>query len=501
MSTTVINTLVSESRSVPRIWLEGQHLAHAGVEIGVQYMLNVCNKLRRIELRPAPQGFAGKTVCVSKRTRNDRVCPLIEVRDSIIAALFEVGTKLRVAIHNGRIVISMSHIAMRVQERVNRFLNKLKTGEPLSVISLFHGAGVADRAIHEGFQRTGLASYVKVAVELEGEYIDASLRNNPQLWRDDSIVINGDIRDVNILGSGIPQAEVCVAGVPCTGASRAGAAKNGLNCAEEHASAGTLFHDFLEWVKVTNPCFVILENVVEYSKSVGMTVIRSVLTHLGYQLSETVLDGSAMGSLERRKRLCMVATTPGVCGPVDFDQLVPVRQKEEKIADVLEVVPADSGMWKSYGYLAEKELRDKSAGKGFERQLLSGDEDGCGVLGRGYAKARSTEPFIVAPHDPQLSRLMTPAEHARVKTIPEQMIEGLSATRAHEVLGQSVVFCAFVAVGVLIAKSVFGLVGPTLNPQPMNREEKAASDKRPVQAINKHGFDTQVTLPLFALTA
>lgn len=354
MSTTVINTLVSESRSVPRIWLEGQHLAHAGVEIGVQYMLNVCNKLRRIELRPAPQGFAGKTVSVSKRTRNDRVYPLIEVRDSIIAALFEVGTKLRVAIHNGRIVISMSHIAMRVQERVNRFLNKLKTGEPLSVISLFHGAGVADRAIHEGFQRTGLASYVKVAVELEGEYIDASLRNNPQLWRDDSIVINGDIRDVNILGNGIPQAEAIVSGIPCTGASRAGAAKNGLSCAEEHSTAGTLFYDFLEWVKVTNPCIVILENVVEYSKSAGMTVIRSVLTHLGYQLSETVLDGSSLGSLERRKRLCMVATTPGVCGPVDFEQLEPVRQKEEKIADVLEAIPADSGMWKAYGYLAEK---------------------------------------------------------------------------------------------------------------------------------------------------
>ena len=41
MSTCVINTLVSESRSVPRIWLEGQRLAHAGVKIGIQYVLNV----------------------------------------------------------------------------------------------------------------------------------------------------------------------------------------------------------------------------------------------------------------------------------------------------------------------------------------------------------------------------------------------------------------------------------------------------------------------------
>lgn len=254
-------------------------------------------------------------------------------------------------------------------------------------------------------------------------------------------------------------------------------------------------------MKVLNPALVILENVVEYASTAAMIVIRSVLSHLGYQLSETVLDGHSLGSLEKRKRLCLVATTPGVCEPVDFNQLVPVRQREEKIADVLEVIPADSGMWKTYDYLADKELRDKAAGKGFARQLLIGGEDGCGVIGRGYAKARSTEPFIVAPHDPRLSRLMTPAEHARVKTIPEKLIEGLGSTRAHEVLGQSVIYCAFVAVGVLMAKTVTGLVSSLTKPQPVNREEKAASARKPVPANNKQLKECPATLPLFALTA
>lgn len=213
MSTTVINTLVSESRSVPRIWLEGKRLAHAGIEIGVQYVLNVSLQLRRIELRPAPQGFAGKTYSVSKRTRNERSYPLIEVRDAIITDLFKVGTKLRVAVQKGRIIISASHIAMRVQERVTRFLDKLKNGTPLHVVSLFHGGGVLDKALHQGMQLSKLASYVKIGVELDGDYIDSSLANNPELWREDSIVINGDIRDVNILGNGIPQVEVLCGGV------------------------------------------------------------------------------------------------------------------------------------------------------------------------------------------------------------------------------------------------------------------------------------------------
>jgi len=499
MSTCVINTLVSESRSVPRIWLEGQRLAHAGVEIGVQYVLNVSSKLKRIELRPAPQGFAGKTFIVSKRTRNERVYPLIELRDAIIAELFGIGTKLRVAVQNGRIIISMSHIAMRVQERVSRFLDKLKNNQPLHVVSLFHGGGVLDSALHEGMQRSKLASYVKVGVELEGDYIDSSLRNNPELWRDDSIVINGDIRDVNILGSGIPQADLLCGGVPCTGASRAGKSKNKLSCAEEHSTAGSLFHDYLNWVTVTNPCIVILENVVEYMNEAAMTVIRSVLTHHGYQLSETVLDGPSLGSLEKRKRMCLVATTPGVCGPIDFEQLVPVRQKEEKLADVLDVIPVDSDRWKAFDYLADKEQRDKASGKGFMRQLLTGEEDGCGTIGRGYAKARSTEPFIVAPHDPSLSRLMTEREHARVKTIPERLIEGLSATTAHEVLGQSVIYSAFVAVGELIAKTIMGLVRPLTDSGVV--ATKLVSTETPKQSSAAQEPCAPATLPLFALTA
>jgi DNA (cytosine-5)-methyltransferase 1 len=473
-------------------------LAHAGVKIGIQYVLNVSSKLKRIELRPAPQGFVGKTVYVSKRTRNERVYPLIELRDSIITELFKIGTKLRVAIQDGRIIISPSHIAMRVQERVSRFLDKLKNNQSLHVVSLFHGGGVLDAALHEGMQRSKLASYVKVGVELEGDYIDSSLRNNPSLWRDDSIVINGDIRDVNILGSGIPQTDLLVGGIPCTGASRAGKSKNKLTCAEEHSTAGSLFHDYLNWVKVTNPCIVILENVVEYMTEAAMTVIRSVLSHLGYELSETVLDGPSLGSLEKRKRLCLVATTPGVCGPVDFGQLIPVRKKEEKLADILEMIPGDSDSWKTFDYLAEKEERDKASGKGFKRQLLTGEEDGCGTIGRGYAKARSTEPFIVAPHDPLLSRLLTVLEHARVKTIPRRLIEGLSATIAHEILGQSVIYSAFVAVGELIGKTVKGLASPLT--------KASISEVKPVSAethkvIASQESVAQATKPLFALTA
>tara|TARA_R110002124_G_scaffold128157_9_gene288614 strand:+ start:21782 stop:23197 length:1416 start_codon:yes stop_codon:yes gene_type:complete len=454
---TIINTNVSESRSVARVWIEGNKLACAGVEIGISYMARLNDQLGRIELVPAPADFKGKTYTVSKRTLKERIYPLLEIRDDMLIKLFKVGTKVRVAIQNGRIVITASHIAQRVKERVDRFINKIKNREPLSTTSLFHGGGILDKALHAGFKKLQLDSVVNIAIEFDGQYLDSSIRNNPELFSKESTFICGDIREINLMGSNFPTSEILTAGIPCTGASLSGKAKNGLSNAEEHNDAGDLFFHFLNFVKALNPVIIVIENVVEYLKSVSMTVIRKVLSGLGYVFSEETLSGFEHGSLENRYRMCLVASTPGACDPIDFSNIEIARTREAKVADILDDIPASSSRWKTYSYLADKAVRDKAAGKGFARQLLTGDEDHFGVIGAGYAKARSTEPFIIAKHDPNLSRLLNVPEHARGKTIPESAVEGLSDTKAHEVLGQSVIFCVFVAVGLLIAKTIKGM--------------------------------------------
>lgn len=151
--------------------------------------------------------------------------------------------------------------------------------------------------------------------------------------------------------------------------------------------------------------------------------------------------------------------------------------------------------------MAEKALRDEAAGKGFRRQLLTGEENGCGVIGRGYAKARSTEPFIVSPWNPQLSRLMSKTEHAGVKAAPVSLVEGVSETIAHEILGQSVSYAAVVAVGVLIAKTVKGLVQPLMKSKVVNQEAKATPVEPSKEKPAKQDTIAPATMPLFALTA
>lgn len=444
---TVINSKLGEHRGKKRVWLEGQKLAREGYQPGMKFDLEPSDQKMLIKL--SDQG----RFTVSRRNRNGKTYPVIEVNTEELAEMFDGVEMLRIAIKSRSIVISAHHQQQRVNERVERLIRKLESGEPLRSCSLFHGGGVLDRAIHEGLKRAGFESKVGVAVEMEGKYLDSSLRNNPELWDEESTVIESPIQSVNITHNA-PQVELLFGGIPCTGASRAGRTKNKLKFAESHEAAGSMFFHLLQFIQILNPVCCILENVSDYQSTSSMEVIRSVLKSLGYSLQERILDGNEFGALEKRKRLCVVAVSEGIEG-FDLDNVMPVRTKESCINDILEPVPYASNRWKTFDYLAEKEKKDMAAGKGFARQLLTGEEPYCGVAGKGYCKARSTEPFLVNPLNDAYSRLFTPVEHCRIKGVPESVIDGLSDTVAHEVLGQSVIFPAFEAVASELGDSLW----------------------------------------------
>lgn len=457
--TTIITCTIGESKGVARLWLEGRSLIHAGISIGTKYLVRAQEALGRLELVPVKEVSGPYTCTVSKRERYGVVSPLLEVRTELLSKMFEGLKRVRVAIREGRIVVTPLQIDIKVRERVLRLKQKLANRAKLATASLFHGGGVMDKAIHAGLMAMGVASFIQVGVEMEQTYLDASLRNNPELWSSESIAICSDIRDVG-LRDNPPMVELLVGGVPCTGASTAGRAKNKLARAEDHSTAGSLFYDYLKMVEILNPAVVVLENVKQYADTASMTVIRSVLSSLGYTLFEVVLNGTDFGALEARSRLIMVAITRGLENGFDFNNLVSTSTKPLNLGKVLEDIPLDSERWKSYDYLAAKEVRDIAAGKGFKRQIVTPESESVGTIGRGFAKARSTEPFLAHPTDPNLSRLFTPVEHARIKTAPTSLIEGLSDTTAHEVLGQGVIFKKLEVVGQLL--------GHTLNAENLN---------------------------------
>lgn len=299
-----------------------------------------------------------------------------------------------------------------------------------------------------------------------------------------------DLRD-------LPKIDMLVAGLPCVGASRSGKSKNGIAAAEEHPTAGALFFTFLRVAKELNPSIICLENVVEYGKELSATVIRTALSEWGYDLYEMTVGGNEFGALEDRKRLCILAITKQC--PIDVSKLVPIRDKEATLGEVMETIDPDSDAWKSVSYLYDKAERDTAAGKGFKMQQVGPDSEKVGTIGAGYAKIRSTEPMIAHP-DPARKgtvRLLTPAEHAAVKAIPRGLVDGISNTLAHKILGNSCVFPAFQAVGVMLGSQISAHVA-SLPDRTVSASEAAAPVARDVVVEASAGREA-TTIPAAAV--
>jgi DNA (cytosine-5)-methyltransferase 1 len=440
---TLINTSIALRKNLPAIWTEGRKLA-VGFKHGDYFRVETNPNKKQIKFIRDPKG----DFFVSKRTGKDgTILPLIEYKDEMLLSIFEVGMKIRIVVKDGVALISVNGNCENTVNRVSRFLGKIQRGEPLEFGSLFTGGGVLDRAIHEGFKAAGIDSYLKIAVESNEQYVEALLRNQSDLFKEDSILVNSLIEDLDI-GKSF-SLEVLIAGIPCTGSSPAGKSKLKIKNAEQHPQSGDCFFHTLNVIKATAPAVIILENVNAFENEMSFVVMQSVLTHWGYKITKTSLNGCGFGSLENRDRLGVVAVSDGL-DDFSFDEFVfPLKKKEDSLNDFIVELSEDDEQWRSYDYLSAKEVRDELAGKGFRRSLYDGSEPSVVTIRRLYHKGGSCDPFLKHPKfdDNNLTRKFLPIEHASFKGIPHFIIDGLSATLSHEILGQSVCFPVFYSVG------------------------------------------------------
>ena len=463
----IIYSRVGDNNGSRRIWMEGFHLRHGGIEPGATLYIRKHQSSNVFQLYPKPGSDSLGTVRVSRRTMKDgRIKPLIEIKDPTILDALPGQMKLRISVFKGKISIRAHIDEERIKAREKDFLETLMAGEPLKLGSLFHGGGMLDHALHSGLEAVGIDSYTKLAVEWDSRYIGSSYANNPHFFREDSILINGPIQD-SVLPNDLGL-HCLTGGVPCVGASKSGISKNGLTHPEEHDKAGSMFYYFLRYIEAMNPSVIVLENVVEYASSASMAIIRSVLDQWGYNLRETVLNGNTLGDFENRDRLAMIATSKGLSEMNLFQEVRAVAKKPATLADIVEDVSEDDEIWKDYDYLRTKADRDKAAGKGFAMQELDLSAGKVGTIGRGYAKVRSTEPRIIHPTKENFTRLLTLVEHCRVKGAPESIIAGNSNTVGHEILGQGICVSAFTAVFVELGIEMLTQIGMTVGSMAVN---------------------------------
>lgn len=445
--TTLISTKVGIAKGTPRIWIEGLTLSRGLFTPKARY--TVSEKDGQIIIKLDPNG---------KRKVSSR--SIIDLNNRKVGELFPVGTKLRAIVRKGRIVIRRLAIARKALRRDRAILEKLSKNEPLDVVSMFHGGGVMDRALHDGFHLSGVNTRLMLAAELKSKYLNASLNANADLFDDRTVIVNGPVQDFDF--ERMPAANMLFAGLPCTGMSKAGRSKGKLSSAEDHSEAGALFFTMLNWFKAFHyPAVGVIECTPELLTSPSLSVIRSVLLGWKYDLFELNLNGVEMGCLENRNRAVIIAMSSDLAeaGLFDPSQIVPLREKEDTLADIMEPIGEDDDSWTIHTYLEDKEAEDIKNGKGFRRQLYDGSEAFINTLTGGYARIRSTDPHFKHRTKPRYTRLATPIEHGRIKGLPEGWVESTNAAPsvAHEILGQSVCYPKFQAVGFALGQNLKAL--------------------------------------------
>lgn len=441
---------IGENKGAPRVWLEGRFLEQAGMDTGARFTVEVIREKDCVALRLDDAGVRK----VSGKVRGEKNIPVVDLNSKEALEIFTGLNRVRAISEGGVIYLLPVASDARIKERVARLKAKLTAGAPLSVGSLSHGGGVLSLALHQGLKQGGTDTHLAFANDIRDDLLEHASGVNPA-WSQNTVSLAMPMQELAYdqwAMSKLGSVDILEAGIPCEGASKAGKSKNGNVCVEAHEQVGHLVAAFLAIVAKVNPAVLIVENVVPYKESASAWIIRHQLRDLGYEVQETVFRGNEWGTLEHRERMCLVAITKGL--EFNLDSVVSTDNTIQTLADIVEPIPADSPTYREVAYLKAKEEKDREAGKGFSVPYLDITASQVPTLRKGYHKGGSCDARLLHPTNPSLSRLFTSVEHARIKGIPEMLISGLSQTTAHELLGQSILFAPFKALGLALSKSL-----------------------------------------------
>jgi DNA (cytosine-5)-methyltransferase 1 len=466
----VTYTRVGRNRGVPRLWLEGGRLARCGFEAGAKFVAELDLVRRQVRLRLDPNG--DRTVSGRKRTLTDgavRTTPIVDVAGASLADVLGEGARLRAVLASGEIVFDLHPVERAIAARETRTREHLQAGF-LTESALCAGVGVATLALKEGVEAAGVPTRVDWIIDRDGRYLDLAAMNNPAITPETRLYEASleEVETAALTGTDLVQVSL-----PCAPHSLSGKAKRGLNQPEDHPTDALATVGLIRILEAVNPSAVISENVTQARDSASYALIRAYLHEQGYVIFEDFMDSRQAGTIEMRERWWMVAISQGLAEGFTMDNVPALPRTFATLGEAMDAIAVDDTRWKAFEYLEAKAIRDAAAGKGFKRQLVGEDSTQVGTIGRGYAKARSTEPFIV--REDGLQRLLTPAEQARVKGIPEQLVYGASDTLAHEVLGQSILYGHALGIGMALGEHLQRVVAAPA-PRPPIEHDAAVED-------------------------
>ena len=394
-----------------RIWIVNNNLKSVfapGEKISVHYNTNE----KQIRIKPAKNIFEGNHT-VSSRTNGT---PIIDLKNRSVGSVFGKDVeKIEVLYFKKEIVIKVAKTEYFKQKRAQK--------KGLNTFELFCGGGTLSHFFKQaGFQ-------VKGGLELNEDYLALFHKNNPS---EEIFSINANIEDIHT--SYFPKdIDVVLSGIPCTTFSGSNvklkkalkAKREGLPYDEDEIrkadSGEALTFYVLMAIKAMNPRTVVVEEVVEYSESSASIMLRLVLEHMGYSITETV--GS--GKHTKRKRWCLVAN---MGKEVSLSGLHVNDGKS--IEDFLEV-PVEEREWKHKDDFPRSRLNESIG----IRSCTPTDTMTNTFTTHG---TRGTEPILQHPSNPDLYSEFTNREIANIHGLDNTFELDGRKTIDRQVIGQGV---------------------------------------------------------------
>lgn len=184
----------------------------------------------------------------------------------------------------------------------------------------------------------------------------------------------------------------------------------------------------------------------------------------GYRFEEIILNAHDFGEIEARKRACVIAVSEGLPELNLSELLNNLGQIKNRscFSDYQEDIPLDSPLWRKMEHIKRK---DKETGHNYRNMLYTGSETLIATLTASYAAPKAGTPMIAHPINTELQRQVTTLEHARIRRLPDRLIDQVMAissgsspmvskrgskSLAHRMLGNGVSKLAWNSIGAFL---------------------------------------------------
>ncbi len=441
---------VSQYRGAHRIWIENLLLARSGFTAGANYTRRIEQDSKVITLELVPECEKSAQVRVVSKTTDGT--PIIDLCNKTISSVFGDHERVLVEYKQGVLVISLHHVCRLSDERVNRFRANLKNG-CLDEGTFCVGVGMSTLGIHEGFKKGGIDIKTRWVLDREPRFLNAAIKNNPVITSSTSILC-GNMEEVE--SHRLAPVDIFQFSMSCKVHSKASRAKQKRDVAEDHKDAAGVYGIF-KVLEPVNAAIIISENVPEAKDSATYIILKSVLEQLNYNVYEFLLDNQQSGSFEKRLRYWFVAIDKNL--PEIVPEAIPhYSRKFHTFEELANAAPANDHDWrKPTEKRIDKIARDKEKGNGFSNQpMLYADSTSAPVLRSLYLKSGSTDCRVAGTGE--YYRMLTAHEHCLMKSAPFSLINGLTNTLAHEVLGQGVDMGQSIGLAELVCLCVTGKI-------------------------------------------